>query len=218
MMERPMTTRGRSAFTLIEVLMAFGAGSILLAVIYFFHFGLVKTWSKTTDKLDLNTRAEVALETITRDLRMAHHITELKSDQLIMQKLPSEAVQSWEGFSRDNLRLVSIEYLLKKDGNHTCLIRRLGLGDAGLKLFDVPEASKEIFTGYVLDLPKEKGDPFPRFHLFDMLAQPSGELPKVTLVSVRLALKTPAESIELISKVHLPVAHANVLQADWNVE
>jgi hypothetical protein len=210
---------GRRAFTLLEVLMAFGAGSMLLGIIYFFHFGLVKTWSKTTDKLDLTTVAEVGLETLTRDLRMTHHVSEIKPDRILISKLPAQAVENQESFSAENLRLIAIEYFIRKDAKgHSSLLRRQGLGGKDQLIFEVPDVRTDVFTAYVLDLPKDKNDPFPRFHAFDAQTHPSGDLPRITLIRIHLSLKGTTETVDLVSKVFLPVAHANVLQGDWNVE
>jgi hypothetical protein len=208
----------RKAFTLLEVLMAFGAGSILLGVIYFFHFGLMNTWKITTDKLDLNNVAEITLETLVRDLRMTYRITEFKPDHLILQRLPSEPTPSSDGFSLDRLQLLSIEYILKKEGRRSVLVRRQGLGDEGRRIFDVEDAQKEIFTAYVLDLPRQKGDPFPRFHVFDAFSHPSEELPRISMVRIHLGFKGVADHIDLVSKVFLPICYNNVLQANWSLE
>jgi len=206
------------AFTLIEVLMAFAAGSILIGIIYFFHFGLIKTWNRTSDKLDLNSIAGIVLDTFARDLRMTYRISELRPDHLILQRFPSEPVQSWEGFGLDNLQLTTWEYLFRKEGERSVFIRRQGIGDVGRPLFDVANARKDIFTGYVLNLPRDKGDPFPRFNVFKTEDQSPAELKRVTLMRIHLNLKAGTDQVDLVSKIFLPIIYGNVLQPDWNVE
>ncbi|MBI4863718.1 MAG: hypothetical protein HY815_26175 [Candidatus Riflebacteria bacterium] len=219
---RPESTRQENrrprAFTLLEVLMAFLSGSILIGIIYFFFFGMYRTSGKALDKMDLNGIAELAIDTLTRDLRMTYTFNEVKPDRLTIQRLPGEEIQSGQGFSVDQLHLKAVEYALVKGEQRAKLVRKEGMADAGKVIFEVDDAAKEIFTAYVLDVPQEKGDQFPRFHVFDTVGQPSGELKRITLVRVSLALKIANDRIHVISKVFLPLAYNNTLQANWNVE
>jgi hypothetical protein len=215
-----MLSRERRAFTLLEVLMAFGAGSLLIGVIYFFHFGMLHTNRETVDIIYLNERSELARNQIANDLRMTYYLTELKPDRIVLHRLPAVPIGSDERFALDRLRLITVEYsLARKDReNKTSLLRREGIASDARSLFDVDWAAPDVFSGFVYILPREKGDPVPRFRVFDPVQQSSTDLRRITMVRTSLNLKLGKRSIHLVGKTFVPLAFTNTLQAHWNIE
>lgn len=212
----------RRGFTLLEVLMAFGAGSILLGVVYFFYFGILKTTVDAGSKIDLNDVSERALMTITNDLRNTYAFTEFRPNRIVLQRLPQDAISSEEMASIGSMHLHAVEYeIVQEKDQRAKLMRREpnGVGaEAEKRVIDVDEAKLDMFTGYVYDQPTEKDDTVPRFHVFDHQTQSTGELPRITLVRVSLDFRQGKTNMQLVSKVFLPIAHNNTVHGNWNVE
>lgn len=212
----------RRGFTLLEVLMAFGASSILLAVVYFFFFGMQKTSTGSLEKFDINATTNVALNSIMSDLRNAYTFSEFRPHHIVMQRLPGQPISSDEIAAIGNLHLHAVEYeiIQEKDG-HARLYRRepaLLTNDANRAIIEVDEANLNMFTGYVYDRPTDKEDSIPKFHIFDTVAQPSVDLPRITMVKLRMEFRVGKTRSALVSKVFLPIAHNNTVQGDWTVE
>ncbi len=210
----------RKAFTLIEVLMAFGTGAMLIAIIYFFHFGLMKTSTMAVDRIDMTRTAELVIDTIAQDLQMVYELTELKGNNLVMKCLPPEPVLSGQSFAPRDLQFNRVEYVLAKGKNNKTvqLIRKRSIEDEGHVLAEATEIDKDLFQGYVLDLPQDKKDQFPKYHLYDSVSNPTAELKRVSLVRINLLIKEQRSAIHMVTKTFLPVAYNNTVQADWNIQ
>jgi prepilin-type N-terminal cleavage/methylation domain-containing protein len=210
----------RRGFTLLELLMAFGAGSILLATIYFFYFGILQTTVRATTKIDLNGTAELALQTLVTDLRMAYRFSEFRPHRFMMQRLPGATISADEIADISSVKLTTVEYEVfrDKDTKRVALWRCENKYMPGKNVIECDDIDLEMFTGYVLDLPREKEDTMPKFHVLDYQAQSSNELARVTLMRVNLKLKIGQDSIQLVSKIHMPIVHNATLQGNWNLE
>ena len=204
----------RRGFTLLEVLMAFGVSSMLLGIVYFFYFGIIKTGTRTGQKIDLNDLAERALVTITNDLRNAASFTEFRPGRIVFQRLANAPITTEEMTGALSLHAVEYE-LVKEKGKHAKLERRepnaLG-ADAQHTVIEMDDCGDNIFTGFVYDSPTEKEDTVPNFHVFNHQVQTSSELPRITLVRVMFDLKVGDQRMQMVSKVFLPLAHNNVVQ------
>lgn len=209
-----MSMRQRKGFTLLEVLMAFGASSILLLSVYFFYFGILKTGVFSGQKIDLNDICERGIVALTNDLRNAVAFTEFRQNHIVFQRLAAAPISSEEMAGTVNTFTVAYE-LVKEKGKPTRLMRRepnaLG-NEAERMVIQMDEAADALFTGYVYDPPTEKDDTVPKFHVFNTQVQTSSELPRITLVRVGLDFRVGETKMQLVSKVFLPVAHNNVVQ------
>lgn len=204
----------RKGFTLLEVLMAFGVSSMLLGIVYFFYFGIIKTGTNSQQRIDLNDLCERTIVTLTNDLRNAAEITELRPHRLVFQRLANAPISSDE--MSGTLNLHSVEYeLVKEKGKRARLERRepnaMGL-ESKRTVVEIDDAKENIFTGFVYDLPSEKDDTVPKFHVFAHQVQTSSELPRITMVRVGLDYKVGDTRMQLVSKIFLPLAHNNVVQ------
>ena len=201
--------------------MAFAVSTVLLMVVYFFNFGMMNTGRVSGEKFDLNQIMETALNSITADLRNAYAFTEFRPNHIVMQRLPGSPITGEELAAIGSLQLHAVEYELvqEKDGP-TILWRRepgtVGSKDQRIALLD--SAKPELFTGYVYDRPAEKDDPVPSFHIFNTSVQTSGDLPRITLVRLNFDFRVGKTTMQMVSKVFLPIAHNNTVQGDWNVE
>lgn len=199
--------------------MAFAAGSMLISALYFFHFGILQAWSRSTHRLDLNEQAEVALERLVRDLRMVYSVTEFRPHLMVFNRLPSEPVDTRVGFSQDNLRLVQVRYEFKKTIKGSFVLERTERqGNPEVPVLEVADGDSASFVGYVYEMPTGKDDPVPKYKEFDPITQGTSELSRITLVRIHLNLKQGKENAQLVGKVFMPVAFNRVLQADWSVE
>lgn len=211
----------RRGFTLLEVLMAFGVSSMLLGVVYFFYFGLLKTGNVSNQKMDLNDISERALVTLTNDLRNAVAFTEFRPHRIAFQRLSNERITQEEMGGQLSMHIVEYE-LTKEKGQKVKLVRRepnateLKLGSHDVIQMD--DAESAVFTGYVYDLPNEKEDTVPNFHVFDHVPQSSAELGRITMCRVSFDFKVGDTRAQLVSKVFLPLAHNNVVQGTAAVE
>ena len=204
----------RRGFTLLEVLMAFGASSILLLSVYFFYFGILKTGISSGQKIDLNDISERAIVSLTNDLRNATAFTEFRPNQIVFQRLAPAPITSEEMAGTVNQYTVSYE-LVKEKGKGARLLRKEpnALGNEAEKLLiQMDDSADGLFTGFVYDPPTEKDDTVPKFHVFNTQVQTSSELPRITLVRVSFDFKVGETRMQLVSKIFLPVAHNNVVQ------
>jgi prepilin-type N-terminal cleavage/methylation domain-containing protein len=210
----------RRGFTLLELLMAFGVSTILLATIYFFYFGILKTTTGGTAKIELNQICETTLQNLMNDLRLGYRFSELRPHRFVIQRVPAAPITSDELSNLSGVPLLPIEYDLVRDDKtrKTTLFRRESQAERGKEIFTVDECDPEIFKGYVLDLPQEKDDTMPKFHVFDTQTQPSGDLGKIALVRISLKLGVGADKIAVVSKAYLPFVHNATLQGNWNLE
>jgi prepilin-type N-terminal cleavage/methylation domain-containing protein len=214
-------TRTRRGFTLLELLMAFGVSTILLATVYFFYFGILKMNTGGMARIELNQIAETTLLRLTADLRMAYRFTEIRPHRLVLQRLPASAITSDELSNVNGPPLTTVEYeLVKLDKlKKVQLQRRENQAVTPDEVFTLDYADYEIFKGFVLDMPVDKEDTMPKFHVFDHVQQPSGDLQKIALMRISLHLGVgPTDKFHLVSKVYMPFIHNATLQGNWNLE
>lgn len=214
----------RRGFTLIELLIAFAISTVLLGAIYLFYIGFVKTGSQTEKMAFLNQVVDNKLDLLTRELRSAIEVTELKPRLLRFRRymLPRGELSAIDLETR---RVESLEYkVVEQNGQHV-FFRQRGL-EVPEKLFEVDQCGPEVFKGYVLQLPGDdvKGGEFvvPRFPLFrdfDTVTQSSSELLRIPLIKVTLDLGSrQGDHITLLTKVFLPMVYGKLVEPDWNVE
>jgi prepilin-type N-terminal cleavage/methylation domain-containing protein len=71
-----MSTKNRqSAFTLIEVMIASTLSVILAAIIAIFFFFSLRSFAAMTNYADMNTRSQMALDKMSKDIRQARGLT-----------------------------------------------------------------------------------------------------------------------------------------------
>ena len=217
-----MRRRGRG-FTLIELLVAFAISTVLLGAIYFFYVGFVKTGEQTKQMAFLNMVVDNKLEALTRDLRSAVEITELRPRQIRFRrhKLSRGELSSVD---LETKRLETVEYRVVAREGGFVFQRQVGF-ESPEELFRVRGCADEVFRGYVLQPPPDPGkNPsqdqagFPRFKSYDTVTQSSSDLARIPLVRVVLDLETQSDAIVVRGKVFLPLVYARLVEPDWNTE
>lgn len=200
--------------------MAFAVSSVLIGVIYTFHFGLLGTGRKAEEKVYLNQLVATAFEKWTRELHMCERVLELHPDWMKFQKFHLDPEAGDElGMPVDSTRLETITYRLVRGDKSAHIERQVGFDEPMIFVRQVEDISDDIFKGYVLTLPESgslQGPP--RFHLFDPVAQAAREKDRICLLSIRLALTNGKDGLEAVSKVALPVVHARLIQPEFNLE
>jgi prepilin-type N-terminal cleavage/methylation domain-containing protein len=78
-----MSTNNRqSAFTLIEVMIASTLSVMLAAIIAIFFFYSLRSFAVMTNYADMNTRSELALDKMSKDIRQARSLTVYTTNSL----------------------------------------------------------------------------------------------------------------------------------------
>lgn len=209
----------KRAFTLIELIVAFGVSVMLIGTIYFYFFGVIHTHARAQEKELLNEAANHALERMVRELRMTESLESIRPDEIVFKKYHTGSAEEEEAreFTGEKPVLDTITYKLKKTEKSHRLERRLNM-EQETTVFSVEACGPDIFTGFVLEeRDPDKGDT-PRYHLFDPTQQASGELARVVMINLRLKLSQANDTLDIRTRVSLPAPYARLMQPAWNAD
>lgn len=215
----------RRAFTLVELLIAFAISTVLLGVIWYFFLGFQGLGERGKGKLELNQYAELAMENLVRDMRMAEAVLELRPDRLRIERSALPENLPYQQLAFRSRVVETVTYEVVREERFVSFRRSVGFGDPR-ELFRVDDCGKEVFEGLVLqNMPsiaerQKMGDAFfwPKLEPFEALGQSSSDLKRIILLRVSFDLKLKKDSISLVSKVFLPSVYQRVTQKDWNPE
>jgi prepilin-type N-terminal cleavage/methylation domain-containing protein len=84
--------RPRSGFTLVEMLVATGIGSILMMFASSYYLFSLRSFASMANYIDLNSKSRYASDLISRDLRSAHSVQSLVNSQLVLNEFDSNNV------------------------------------------------------------------------------------------------------------------------------
>ncbi|MBI4872413.1 MAG: prepilin-type N-terminal cleavage/methylation domain-containing protein [Candidatus Riflebacteria bacterium] len=209
----------KRGFTLIELSVATGVGMMLIGVIYFIYFGLVRTSARAEDKETLNKVANVQLERMVRELRQADAILSVKPDELRFRKFRtgSAAEEESHEYTGEKPEFDTVTFSVKAGENDVSVLRAENLDKPSL-MFTVQKCDPEVFTAYVQAEADPEKEELPRIHRFDPVQQISRELPRIVLIRIHLDMAQLNDALDLRTAVALPAVLARLRQPNWNSE
>ncbi|TVR56211.1 MAG: prepilin-type N-terminal cleavage/methylation domain-containing protein [Puniceicoccaceae bacterium] len=111
--------RSRGGFTLVEILITMGLGSVVMAALLSTFIFVARSTLSLVDYMEMNTQARVALEHFSRDARMAEEVLAFSTNELVL-RLPTgsgghSVTYRFDGASQNFTRQVA-------DGNPEVLL------------------------------------------------------------------------------------------------
>jgi prepilin-type N-terminal cleavage/methylation domain-containing protein len=85
--------RPKAAFTLIEVLIASALSLILAAILAIFFFFSLRSFAAMTNYADMNTRSQLALDKMAKDIRQARSLTAYTTNSLTFNDVNNNSLQ-----------------------------------------------------------------------------------------------------------------------------
>jgi prepilin-type N-terminal cleavage/methylation domain-containing protein len=82
-----------AAFTLVEVLVALGLGSVVLAAVLSFLFFSTRSLAAMTNYLDLQQKTQMALDQMSREIRQVNRLTVFSSNSMTFQDYDGGTLQ-----------------------------------------------------------------------------------------------------------------------------
>lgn len=216
----PRIAERRRGFTLLEVLLSFAVGTVLIGVIYFFYLGIYQTGRKTEERVFLNQHAELVLERIVRELQLAVTITELDPDAITFQR-PEISPWGEDGFevNMDTTRKAFAKVSYRRhelDGGRVAFQRKMGMG-SWEALFTVDHLDRNIFRAWVVPRGAEESPhEVPSMRLFRPGYDEHSWYERIPLVGLRFQMKNGRDSMEIVTKAFLPPVWAKIQQPAWN--
>jgi len=209
----------KRAFTLIELMVAFGVSCMLLGVFYFYFFGLGGTHLKAQQKDFLNKFATNALERIVRELRMATEFVEVGPDLVKFRRYhvslgSEEEAQEYTG---EKPEIETVTFRRREIEKAVVWEKQIGLGKFETQ-FTVDSMEPEVFTFYALDRTDPEKDRFPMMHAFDFSQHIGSDLDRIVLVTIRFDMKLQRDALQVQTRVSLPALFSHIMQPAWNAE
>jgi prepilin-type N-terminal cleavage/methylation domain-containing protein len=212
----------RPGFTLLEVLIAMGVGSMLILVIYFFFSGIYRTGSKSESRLELNQHAEIQLERLVRELQLAVEMKELRPDRISFKRPQILRWGKTSGYevnmdlSTHKFQTVTYRRKELEGGKRVALQRILGM-ERPDTLFIVDELDKKIFTGWVIPRgAEETPHEVPEMEIYNPARDVRSDLERIPLIRIRFKMKIGLDRIDILTKAFVPPVYAKIVQPNWN--
>lgn len=209
----------RPGFTILEVMICVGIGSMLINVIYFFYTNFYKVGTKTQERLALNELAELKLDRCVRELQLAVEFLEFKSDSITFRRPAAKILEEGAKFQINmgararKFERVTFRRYENKQGKIE-FQRRIGFDDPEV-LFTVDRLDPEIFRGWVIPSEKE-GRREDTLRIYDKFKGFRSDLERIPLIRIRFKMKLGQDSIEILTKAFIPPIHAKIQQPFWN--
>lgn len=100
------TSTSRRAFTLVEVLISIGISGLLLAALASFTLYAAKSFAAMFNYVDLEQKSQIALDTLSREVRQAQVLTYYSSNELVFRDYDSNLLSyTWTPKSRALVRV-----------------------------------------------------------------------------------------------------------------
>ena len=90
---RKRTRPQQAAFTLVEIMVAFGLGLLVLAVVLAFVFYSGRSFAVLTNYMDLDQRTQMALDKMSREIRQVNMLTAYSPTNLSFQDFDGGTLQ-----------------------------------------------------------------------------------------------------------------------------
>jgi prepilin-type N-terminal cleavage/methylation domain-containing protein len=87
------TKNRQSAFTLVEVMIASALSLMLAAIVGVFFFYSMRSFAAMTNYADMNTRSQLALDKMSKDIRESHSLTAYSTNSLTFLDVNNNSLQ-----------------------------------------------------------------------------------------------------------------------------
>src|SRR4051812_44854167 len=79
------TRRSEAGFTLLEMMVAFGTGMVVLTALALVFLFSNRSFASLTNYLDLDQKTQVALDKMSREIRQVNKLTSYSSNKLVFE-------------------------------------------------------------------------------------------------------------------------------------
>ena len=200
-------TRG---FTLVELLLAMSLTVLVGGVMYLLQSTGLKTVSKGTTSLTMQSEMRRKMEVMVRDLRNSTEVLRIAPNSVKLLVYPRPT----EDENLGNPKLQAVTYEFTRSGGRTRLIRTEE-GRDPLEIFDADHIEEQVFFPFYEE-PQPPDAKAPRFTAFDMHSNDSGQRKRISFVRVRMGVRQNREFFTVVTSVTLRGAHSRMLQPNWN--
>ena len=206
-----LTKQRNLGFTLVELLLAMSLTVLVGGVLYVFQSTGIKTVSRGTTSIAMQSEIRRKLELMVRDLRSSTEVLRITPSSIKVLVYPPPS----EDESLGTPKLVAISYEFSKSGTRSVLVRRQE-GKDPMTIFDADHIEDQVFYPfYEEELPVDAKRP--NFAVFDMHSNDSGQRKRISFIRIRMQVRRKREFVNVVTSVSLRGAHSRLLQPLWNL-
>lgn len=199
----------KSAFTLVEVLVAMSLMVLVGGVLYLMQSTGMSTVKKGSTKLLLTSELRNKVEYLVKDLRNSKEILEISGDSVKMRTYSNNVA----GIGED--ALVTVQYEVERREKN-CVLWRIENKGTPQNLITVEKIGENIFIPYY-QRPDENSVTGWIYAPYDMKSNDSGLRPHITLVKLNLEFENAGEKVELITSALMRSARSRLQQPNWKI-
>ena len=194
----------RSGFTLVELMIVSVIMIMITGIVYTFYINVNRIYVKGSNTLLAIQDSQTLLELISKEVRSAAEIIELKPTSLVFQKYYDEPDPNYQDPTSDlnRIKLKTIHFrLVKNDDDFYHFERKedLGIFHPIHPGFRYKEVRPSIFSGWQLE-----GN---RYVPYDHVRHKPDLIP---IIEIRIALQRDEHPFELFKKVLIPALYGKL--------
>lgn len=199
----------RSAFTLVEVLVAMSLMVLVGGVLYLIQSTGMSTVKKGSTRLILTSEARNKIEYLVRDLRNAKEILEVSGDSIKIRTFSSKKTGTGDE------TLVTVQYEVERREKN-CVFWRIENKENPQSLITVEKIGEEIFVPYY-ERPEENSVTGWTYVPYDLKSNDSGLRPLITFVKINLSFENAGEKVSIVTSATLRPAKSRLQQPNWKL-
>lgn len=199
----------RSAFTLVEVLVAMSLMVLVGGVLYLIQSTGMSTVKKGSTRLFLTSEARNKIEYLVRDLRNAKEILEVSGDSIKIRTFSSKKTGTGDE------TLVTVQYEVERREKN-CVFWRIENKENPQSLITVEKIGEEIFVPYY-ERPEENSVTGWTYVPYDLKSNDSGLRPLITFVKINLSFENAGEKVSIVTSATLRPAKSRLQQPNWKL-
>ena len=199
----------KSAFTLVEVLVAMSLMVLVGGVLYLIQSTGMSTVKKGSTRLILTSEARNKIEYLVRDLRNAKEILEVSGDSIKIRTFSSKKTGTGDE------TLVTVQYEVERREKN-CVFWRIENKENPQSLITVEKIGEEIFVPYY-ERPEENSVTGWTYVPYDLKSNDSGLRPLITFVKINLSFENAGEKVSIVTSATLRPAKSRLQQPNWKL-
>ncbi|MBF0408835.1 MAG: prepilin-type N-terminal cleavage/methylation domain-containing protein [Candidatus Riflebacteria bacterium] len=204
-----IVSRGKRAFTLVELLIGMLLFVLVGGVLYLMQSTALNTANRGTLRVALQSETRRKMELMVTDLKCANEILEISESSI---RFTRYGQVDEEGATGDDA-LVTVSYSLEKSGQQWALFREINK-DGPKKLITADNIEPEIFFPY-REVTRDKEWEGQLFLPFDLKGNDTEERKRITFIRIRLKVRQNREFSTIMTSVTLRPAHSKIGQSGW---